>query len=132
MSPAGRHQLLAIGLVAVGGAVGATLRYAAGAIAGGALANTLLVNALGSFGLGLLVFDARAEDLIAAHYRTLFGTGLLASFTTYSTFVADVVSASIAVAVGYVVASYAVGFAGVLVSAAVTGRLTTRRGGDPG
>ncbi len=130
MSFLSRQRILAVGLVAVGGALGATLRYLTGAIAGGALATTLVVNALGSVGLGLLLFAARTEDLLTAHYRYLFGTGMLASFTTYSTFVADVASVSAVVAIGYVVASYAAGFGGIVVSAAAVTHIAHQYRGD--
>jgi CrcB protein len=103
-------------LVALGGILGANLRYVLDVAAGGALAVTLVVNAVGSFGLGLLLFDARADDLLSKRFRYVFGTGFLASFTTYSTFVADIAVTAPALAVTYLVASYAMGFAGVLAS----------------
>jgi CrcB protein len=103
-------------LVALGGILGANLRYALDVAAGDALAVTLLVNAVGSFGLGLLLFDARADDLLSKRFRYVFGTGFLASFTTYSTFVADVALTAPALAVLYLVASYTAGFGGVLAS----------------
>jgi CrcB protein len=96
--------------------LGANLRYVLDVAAGGALAVTLLVNAVGSFGLGLLLFDARADDLLSKRLRYVFGTGFLASFTTYSTFVADIAVTAPALAVIYLVASYATGFGGVLAS----------------
>ncbi|WP_114579294.1 CrcB family protein [Saliphagus sp. LR7] len=121
-----RRQLIrhgeAIVLIAVGGVVGANLRYTMGAIAGGALLTTLLVNVTGSFGLGLLLFDARADDLLSKRARYVFGTGLLASFTTYSTFVADVALAVPELAVLYICASYMAGFGGVLMSRTVISR----------
>jgi len=101
-------------LVALGGALGATLRSVLGAAAGGALGVTLAVNVAGSFALGVLLFDARAAARLPRRVRYLFGTGFLASFTTYSTFVADAALATPAVALAYVVASYAGGFGGVL------------------
>lgn len=106
----------AVVLIALGGVMGANLRYGAGVVAGGSLPVTMLVNAVGSFGLGLLLFDARADDLLSKRFRYVFGTGFLASFTTYSTFVADVALATPELAVLYVAASYAAGFGAVLAS----------------
>ena len=115
-----RRQLIrhgeAIVLIALGGIVGANLRYAVGAAAGDALFITLLVNTVGSFGLGLLLFDARADDFLSKRLRYVFGTGFFASFTTYSTFVADIALNAPELAVPYIVASYASGFGGVIAS----------------
>lgn len=118
-----RRQLLrhgdALALVAFGGMLGANLRYVLDVAAGGALAVTLLVNAVGSFGLGLLLFDARADDLLSKRLRYVFGTGFFASFTTYSTFVADIALTAPPLAALYLVASYTAGFGGVVASRTV-------------
>lgn len=103
-------------IIALGGVLGANLRYALGAAAGGALLVTLLVNAAGSFGLGLLLFDARADELVSKRFRYIFATGFLASFTTYSTFIADIALASPALGNLYLLGSYATGYAGVIAS----------------
>jgi len=124
-----RRQLIrygeAVALVAVGGLLGANLRYALGAAAGDALAVTLLINTLGSFGLGLLLFDARAADVFSKRLRYVFGTGFFASFTTYSTFVADIALTAPPLAAIYLVASYLAGFGGVILSRMVVARTTT-------
>ena len=115
----------AVVLVALGGIVGANLRYAVGAAAGEALLVTLGVNTVGSFGLGLLLFDARADDLLSKRLRYVFGTGFFASFTTYSTFVADIALTTPTYAMLYTVASYAAGFGGVIASRIVVSRMAT-------
>ncbi|MFB6108707.1 MAG: CrcB family protein [Haloplanus sp.] len=118
-------RLEALLLVAVGGAVGATLRYlVGGAITG--LGGTLAANALGSVVLGFLLYEAVYADLLAEQTQLVFGTGLLSSFTTYSTFAVQTATASPPLAVGNVVANYALGFAGVLVGQ----RLARRVGGS--
>ena len=109
-------------LIGAGGFLGATVRFLVGAVAGEALLITLLVNAVGSFGLGLLLFDARADRYLAHRHRLITGTGFISSFTTYSTFVADVAAVAPAVAAGYIAASYAAGIGGVLVSRIVVDR----------
>lgn len=111
----GRHGE-AVLLIAIGGIVGSNLRYATGAVAGDSLWVILLVNAVGSGGPGLLLFDARADELLSKRVRYVFGTGFFASFTTYSTFVADIMLSTPGIAILYIVASYAAGFGGVLVS----------------
>jgi CrcB protein len=115
----------AVVLIALGGVVGANLRYAVGAAAGEALLVTLAVNTVGSFGLGLLLFDARADDLLSKRLRYVFGTGFFASFTTYSTFVADVALTTPMYAIFYVIASYIAGFGGVVASRIVISRMAT-------
>jgi len=125
----GRNHLIrhgeAIVLIALGGIVGANLRYAVGAATGEALLVTLVVNTVGSFGLGLLLFDARADDLLSKRLRYVCGTGFFASFTTYSTFVADIALTTPMYAIPYIVASYAAGFGGVVASRAVVSRMAT-------
>jgi len=92
-----------ITLVAVGGFAGAVLRHGVALVVGD-VAGTLAVNVVGAFALGLLV--ARA---VSPGARLLLGTGLLSSFTTYSTFAADAVALAPAWSVAYVAATYAFG-----------------------
>lgn len=106
----------ALCLVALGGILGSNLRFLLGAVAGAALLETLLINALGSFALGLLLFDARADNLLSNRLRYVFGTGFLASFTSYSTFVSDIAFSGPSVAVAYICGSYAAAFGGILLS----------------
>lgn len=124
-----RRQLIrhgeAIVLIALGGIVGANLRYAVGAAAGDALLVTLLINTLGSLGLGLLLFDAQADEFLTKRLRYVFGTGFFASFTTYSTFVADITLTKPELAVPYIIASYASGFGGVLASRKIVATTST-------
>lgn len=80
-------MLQQIGLVALGGAIGATLRY----LTGQYLPNegfpwpTLSVNLLGSLVLGILVV-LLAQDSISPNTMLLLGVGVLGAFTTMSTF----------------------------------------------
>jgi len=116
MTDAGRAAL-----VAVGGFAGANARFLVdGALPG--LGGTLLVNALGSLALGALL-TAGLPD----RRRLVFGTGLLASFTTYSTFAVETLRAPGAWPLLNLGATYALGFAGVLVGQA----LARRVGGAP-
>lgn len=84
-------------LVAIGGAIGACLRYAVGLAftehggVSGAWA-TLFVNLVGSFILGALMgwFAAREPDLESTLWL-LVGVGMMGAFTTFSAFSRDTV-----------------------------------------
>ncbi len=111
-------------LVGIGGFAGANLRYALDLIVPGVAIGTFLVNVLGSYALGVLVYDSLNSPAIAENSRLVFGTGFLSSFTTYSTFVLDTILVDPLIAVGYVFGSYIVGFLAV-----VAGRAFTEGGG---
>lgn len=92
--------------VALGGAIGAALRYVVGLVVAFPV-GTLVVNLLGSFAIGL-VFAGLADK---ATDRTLLFlmTGVLGGFTTFSAFSLDTLrlmeDGRLGVAGGYVVAS---------------------------
>mgnify|MGYP000362664628 CR=1 FL=1 len=110
----------AVALVAVGGFVGAVCRHGvAVALPAGVPWGTLAANAAGSFALGGLVYGARYGADVSEETRLLVGTGALSSFTTYSTFAAETLALSPALAVGNVAATYGLGLAGVLAARAV-------------
>ena len=78
--------------VALGGAIGASLRYAAniGAMrlfGPGFPAATLFVNILGSFLMGVLVVTLAKKG--GTHLAPLLMTGILGGFTTFSAFSLD-------------------------------------------
>ncbi|MFB6170899.1 MAG: fluoride efflux transporter CrcB [Haloarculaceae archaeon] len=108
------QTLEALVLIAVGGFVGANLRYAVAQVVPG-LGGTLLANVSGSVVLGFLLYEALYTGVLAERTRVVLGTGFLSSFTTYSTFVVQSVQAGPVLFVGNVAATYALGFAGVLV-----------------
>ncbi|MGM0592133.1 MAG: CrcB family protein [Halobacteriota archaeon] len=103
-------------LVAGGGVVGAVLRYGVGLALPGA-PGTLAVNVAGSFALGLLVTVARNPRT-----QVFFGTGLLSSFTTYSTFAVETVALGLTAGAINVLSNYLLGFAAALVGVALGGR----------
>ncbi len=107
-------------LVGIGGFAGANLRYAVDIVIPSVVVGTFLVNVVGSFALGVLVYDSLDSPVIAENSRLVFGTGFLSSFTTYSTFVLDTIRIEPLLAAGYVLSSYIVGFLAVLAGKVVT------------
>lgn len=103
--------------VAVGGALGATARYAVDVVAdrsGIALPwATLAVNVLGCALMGLLVAYVLAHPARHLLWRPFLGVGVLGGFTTFSAFAADAVlladQGAGATSAAYVVATLAGG-----------------------
>lgn len=128
MRPSARLILL----VAVGGALGTTARYAVTHLVGtGHLLPwaTLVVNVSGAFLLGLLLerlSRAGPETPRRRRVRLGLGTGLLGGFTTYSALaleVHDLVgSAQAAAAIGYGVGSVLAGLAACAAGVALAAR----------
>ena len=78
-------------LIACGGALGALLRFGltngVAAVLGRAFPyGTLLVNVLGSLGIGMLYVLLTERVVAAADWRAFLVVGLLGAFTTFSTF----------------------------------------------
>lgn len=130
-----RHPLIeleTILLIAMGGALGANMRFFVATIVPG-LGGTLIANVVGCFFLGFLIYEAKYTGLIAERSLIVFGTGFLSSFTTYSTFALETVQAPLLFGVANVAVSYTLGFTAVLVGRATAARITaesitTRRG----
>lgn len=117
MSTDQSHPLVrveSIVLIAIGGFAGSNLRYFAEFLFPG-MAGTLVVNTLGSFALGFVLYETLYSGVLATETRAVVSTGFISSFTTYSTFALQSVQAAPVLLVGNVVATYAFGFSGVLV-----------------
>jgi CrcB protein len=111
------HPLLTVEtvvLIGIGGFAGSNLRYFVGTLLPG-LPGTLVVNTLGSFALGFLLYEAMHLGILSGETKLAATTGFLSSFTTYSTFAVETVLTPELAALN-VVASYALGFGGVLVA----------------
>lgn len=98
-------------LVAVGGFAGSLLRFGVGLLLPGP-GGTLVVNVAGSLALGGLVGAFRRSDAVGRRITLVAGTGLLSSFTTYSTFVVQSAGVGMSLLVANVLATYVFGFLG--------------------
>jgi len=129
-----RDDARALAAVAVGGALGATARYAVDVATdrwGIALPwATLAVNILGCALMGLLVAYVLAHPARHLLWRPFLGVGVLGGFTTFSAFAADAVlladQGAGATSAAYVVATLAGGLL-ALWSGTLLGRSLRRR-----
>lgn len=130
-----RDQVPVVAAVAVGGAIGATARYAAALLwpaqTGGFPWATFWVNVSGCAVMG--VFMVIVTDAWAAHrlVRPFFGTGVLGGFTTFSTYAVDIQqladSGHPRTALTYLAATVAGALVAVWLAADATRRLLVRR-----
>jgi CrcB protein len=102
-------------IVAIGGFAGSNLRYFVDLTISPSLMATMTVNVLGCFALGFLLYEEMYGSVISDSGRTVLATGFISSFTTYSTFIIDTVTSVPVLAVVYVIGSYTLGFAAVLI-----------------
>ena len=78
-------------LIFVGGGIGATLRYGLQGVvyrfsSAGFPYGTLVVNVLGSFGIGLLMSVSEERFVVSPPLRLFLTIGILGGFTTFSSF----------------------------------------------
>jgi fluoride exporter len=108
-------------LIALGGAIGAVLRYWSGRWAAAVLGpswpwGTLLVNVLGGFAIGAVV-ALSSRELLSPASRLFLTTGLLGGFTTFSAFSLEVVQlaerGAVTSAVVYILVSVLLSVGGV-------------------
>lgn len=72
-------------LIGAGGFLGAVCRFLL-CEAIEAQAGVLSVNVLGSFMLGMLMYDTEYLGFVSPRRKLMFGTGFMGAFTTFSTF----------------------------------------------
>lgn len=111
-------------LVALGGAIGASLRFLSvnmvGRATGDLAFGTLFVNVIGSFAMGILavILLERAPDS-TARMAPLLMTGVLGGFTTFSAFSLDALrlyeDGHLVQAIGYVSGSVIMSIAGLAI-----------------
>jgi fluoride exporter len=113
-------------LVALGGGVGAWLRFVAGRIGGTSAFPwaTLSVNVLGSLAMGLLAGWLARHGQGGEQWRLLLGVGLLGGFTTFSAFsleLAEMIQrGSLALAASYALVSVLAGIGGLFLGLILT------------
>ncbi len=114
-------MLATVAQVALGGAIGASLRYLTGvatirAFGPGFPWGTLVVNVLGSIAMGALVVILAQKS--GTRYAPFLMTGLLGGYTTFSAFSLDVLTiyerGQIGLAGAYVLASVLLSLAGIV------------------
>lgn len=118
----GTETLLLVALGAFGGANG---RYFISLLIDSTLMSTAVVNIIGSFALGALTQEAQLVGIVSRRSHRILGTGFLSSFTTYSSFVIDAVTATPALGVLYILGSYVLGFTGAILGHQTVLRLST-------
>jgi CrcB protein len=113
-------RLRPLALVGAGGFAGAVLRYGlAVGLPSSFPAGTLAANVLGTFLLGILLYEARLADLLSPETRLVVGTGFCSSFTTYSAFALETSQLAPAMAAANVGLTYGLGFGAVLLGQVV-------------
>ncbi|KUN41540.1 hypothetical protein AQJ30_01745 [Streptomyces longwoodensis] len=132
----GSGQLSVVGVVAVGGGLGALARYAAAqgwpTAQGGFPWTTLWVNVVGCAVIGVFLVLI-TEVLTAPHrlVRPFFGSGVLGGFTTFSTYAVDLQrlfdSGHARTAVAYLVATPCAALTAVWLAATATRRVLLGR-----
>jgi fluoride exporter len=85
MMPSAYKELDTIFLIGAGGFMGAISRFLLCELMEAHL-GTLSVNVLGSFMLGLIMYDTEFIGFIGPRGKIAFGTGFMGAFTTFSTF----------------------------------------------
>lgn len=115
-------------LVALGGAIGATLRHLVGTLTlrifgSGFPWGTATVNILGSFVMGVIVELVARKFSASMEWRLFLMTGMLGGFTTFSSFSLDTAflweRGETVVAFGYVVGSVVLSIAALFAGLAL-------------
>jgi len=129
------HEWDLLAVIAVGGVLGAEARYALQRAVPTQSGHfpwiTLLINGIGSLAIGVLMIVVLEIAQPHRYVRPFVGVGILGGFTTYSTFAVDVVQLArhshAAVAIAYVLASFAICCVATFVAIAGTRALAERR-----
>ncbi|WP_051732181.1 fluoride efflux transporter CrcB [Kitasatospora phosalacinea] len=134
-APAPHRARATLGVIAVGGALGACARYAAGLAwptePDGFPWTTLVVNAVGCAVIGVFLVVVTEAWAAPPLVRPFFGTGVLGGFTTFSTYAVDAQrlldGGHAATALGYLAATLGAALLSVWAGAAAARRAIGRR-----
>lgn len=109
-------------VIGIGGFAGSNLRYFVELIVPNSLLATGTVNVVGCLALGFIFYEEFYSNSFSRAGQTLLATGVIASFTTYSTFVVDTALSTPRIGLLYVIVSYSLGFIAVVI-----GRMGAKR-----
>lgn len=112
-------------LIGAGGFLGAICRFILCELIDTHL-GTLSVNVLGSFILGLIMYDTEYIGFIGPKGKIAFGTGFMGAFTTFSTFAVQSFSMPFFPAMGNISANLFLTLVGVFVGRSVIKALSNR------
>jgi CrcB protein len=120
--------MLALAVVALGGALGSMARFAAATWFGERLGSafpwgTLAINVVGSFCIGAVLYAATSRPSFSPYLRTFLASGVLGGFTTFSAFSYETLALATrgagAAALAYACGSVVMGFAGAALGVAI-------------
>ncbi|MGI5993182.1 MAG: fluoride efflux transporter CrcB [Methanosarcina sp.] len=112
-------------LIGAGGFLGAICRFLLCELIDAHL-GTLSVNVLGSFMLGLIMYDTEYIGFISPKGKIAFGTGFMGAFTTFSTFAVQSFAMPFFPALGNISANLFLTLVGVFMGRNVIKALSSR------
>lgn len=121
-NPARRTELTSCMLIFLGGMCGSVLRFGAGEMFS-SLPGTLLVNTLGSFLMGIFMYESILIGRFSRQARMFAGVGFLGGFTTFSTLAVISIREPPVIAAAYFFLTLACGLAGILAGRSVIARV---------
>lgn len=123
--PSSDKEMDKIFLIGLGGFLGAVCRFLLCEHLEGQL-GILSVNVLGSFMLGMIMYDSEHLSFIGPKGRLAFGTGFMGAFTTFSTFAVQSFSMPFLPALGNISANLFLTLTGVFFGRSVIRALSSR------
>lgn len=102
------------GLVGIGGCIGSIARYQVNEWVS-SLPGTFIVNVLGCFAIGMLMYESIYFGAFSRNTRLLLGVGIIGSFTTFSAFATQSISAGPVLGTINIAANIVCGLLGVLI-----------------
>ncbi len=125
--PFANKDLDNIFLIGAGGFLGAICRFLLCEFVEAQL-GTLSVNVLGSFMLGLIMYDTEYIGFISPKGKLALGTGFMGAFTTFSTFAVQSFTMPFFPALGNISANLFLTLMGVFLGRSVIKALSIRKG----
>ncbi|AAM07436.1 CrcB family protein [Methanosarcina acetivorans C2A] len=123
--PSQDKEIDKIFLIGAGGFLGAVCRFLLCELVEGQL-GILSVNVIGSFMLGMIMYDTEYLGFIGPKGKIAFGTGFMGAFTTFSTFAVQSFSLPFIPALGNISANIFLTLTGVFFGRSVIKALSSR------